>query len=169
MRNLIAVLAAAVTLGGAVVWWRQNRRAGAALVNRTVNPWLERRGLVAGSRGELALIEHVGRTSGTVRRTPIHPIRMQDGFRIIVPIGERSEWARNVLAAGHARLLLEDRLVELDEPVLEKPSDVTELSRPVAALFEWLGFRYLRFSARRARTSMAPVVTEGIGTEREAA
>ena len=67
-----------------------------------------------------------------------------DGFRIIVPIGERSEWARNVLAAGHCRLLLGDRLLELDEPVLETPADVPGLPRPVRALFEWLGFRYLR-------------------------
>jgi hypothetical protein len=67
-----------------------------------------------------------------------------DGFRIIVPVGEQSQWARNVLAAGHCRLLVGDRVFELDEPVLETPAEVPDLPRPVRALFGWLGFRYLR-------------------------
>lgn len=143
MRKLILIAAAAGAFGAAR-WWRRNRRFGADFVNRIVDPWLIRRGLVSSSRGELALIEHVGRKSGTVRRTPIHPVATADGFRIIVPIGERSEWARNVLAAGHCRLVLGDRVLELDEPVLETPAEVPGLPRPVRALFEWLGFRYLR-------------------------
>lgn len=144
MRRLIVLAAGTAGLYGAARWWRQNRRVGVQFVNRTINPWLERRGLIGGSRGEVALIEHVGRRSGIVRRTPIHPMATADGFRIIIPIGERSEWARNVLAAGHCRLVLGDRLLELDEPVLETPAEVPGLSHLVSALFEWLGFRYLR-------------------------
>jgi deazaflavin-dependent oxidoreductase (nitroreductase family) len=144
MRKLIVLVAAATGLYAALRWWRQHRRFGAEFVNRTVNPWLEQRGFVRGSRGELALIEHVGRKSGIVRRTPIHPMPTTDGFRIIVPIGERSEWLRNVVAAGHCRLVLGDRVVELDEPVVETPADVPDLPRPTRALFGWLGFRYLR-------------------------
>ena len=49
-----------------------------------------------------------------------------------------------VLAAGHCRLLLDDRVLELDAPVLEAPAEVPDLARPVRALFTWLGFRYLR-------------------------
>ena len=144
MRKLILVAGAAAGAIGAARWWRRNRRFGADFVNRIVDPWLIRRGLVGSSRGELALIEHVGRKSGTIRRTPIHPVATVDGFRIIVPIGERSQWARNVLAAGHCRLMLGDRVLELDEPVFETPAEVPGLPRPVRALFEWLGFRYLR-------------------------
>jgi deazaflavin-dependent oxidoreductase (nitroreductase family) len=144
MRKLLVLVASAVGIYGAARWWRSNRRVGADFVNRIVDPWLERRGLISGSRGELGLIEHVGRKSGSVRRTPIHPMPTADGFRIIVPIGERSQWARNVLAAGHCRLNFGDRLIELDAPVLETPAEVPDLPRPVRALFEWLGFRYLR-------------------------
>lgn len=144
MRKIMFLAAAAVGLYGAARWWRQNRRTGAKLVNRIIDPWLVRRGLISGSRGELGLIEHVGRKSGIVRRTPIHPMATAGGFRIIVPIGDRSEWARNVMAAGHCRLVLGDRLLELHEPVLETPAEVPGLPRSVRVLFEWLGFRYLR-------------------------
>ncbi|MGZ8563634.1 MAG: nitroreductase/quinone reductase family protein [Candidatus Limnocylindria bacterium] len=144
MRKLLFFIAATGGLYAAARWWRENRRVGADVVNRIIDPWLERQGVISGSGGELALIQHVGRKSGTVRRTPIHPIPTEDGFRIIVPIGEESEWARNVLAAGHCRLVLGDRLIDLDAPVLETPAEVPDLPRPVRALFEWLGFRYLR-------------------------
>ena len=144
MRKLMFLFATGAALVGAVGWWRQHRRASTRFANRIVNPWLERSGVIGSSRGELGLIEHVGRRSGIVRRTPIHPMPIVGGFRIIVPVGERSEWARNVLAAGHCRLLLGDRVVELDEPMLELPADVPDLSGARRALFGWLGFRYLR-------------------------
>ncbi|MEO8247680.1 MAG: nitroreductase/quinone reductase family protein [Chloroflexota bacterium] len=144
MRKIISLAAVAAGLFTAVRWWRQHRRVGTDYVNQTINPWLERHGLIGASRGEIGLIEHVGRKSGTVRRTPIHPMPIANGFRIIVPVGERSEWARNVLAAGHCRLVIGDRLFELDEPTLEAPADMPDLPRPVRALFGWLGFRYLR-------------------------
>jgi deazaflavin-dependent oxidoreductase (nitroreductase family) len=106
------------------------------------------------------LIEHVGRRSGIVRRTPIHPVPTDDGFRIIVPIGEESEWARNVLAAGHCRLVLGDRLVELDQPVLERPAEVPDLPGPVRGLFEWLGFRYLRLRTIEETFDVVPAIEE---------
>jgi hypothetical protein len=70
-------------------------------------------------------------------------MRTADGFRIIVPVGDRSEWARNVLAAGRCRLLLGDEVLELDEPMLETPAQVPGLPRLACGLFSWLGFRYL--------------------------
>lgn len=144
MRKLTVLAAATLGLWVAARWWRQHRRVGTDMMNRTINPWLQRRGFISGSHGELALIEHVGRKSGTIRQTPIHPMPIADGFRIIVPVGTRSEWARNVLAAGHCRLTIGDRRYELDDPVLETPAAVPDLPRPVRALFGWLGFRYLR-------------------------
>jgi hypothetical protein len=114
------------------------------------------------------MIEHIGRTSGTVRQTPIHPMATADGFRIIVPIGEQSEWARNVLAAGRCKLVLGSQSIELDEPVLETPAEVPDLPRPMRALFEWLGFRYLRLqTADGTRSdSVAPAI-EVVPIERE--
>jgi deazaflavin-dependent oxidoreductase (nitroreductase family) len=169
MRKFIVLAATVAGLYGAVLWWRQNRRVGTDLVNRVINPWLVRRNLIGGSRGELALIEHVGRKSGTVRRTPIHPMPTADGYRIIVPVGEQSEWVRNVLAAGHCRLVLGDRLVDLDEPMLETPAEVPGLPRPVRALFEWLGFRYLRLhTLGEVPAGVVPARRKRIRIEREA-
>jgi len=163
MRKLMFLAATALGLYAVARWWREHPRVGTDLMNLTINPWLEGRGVVGGSHGELGLIEHVGRTSGTVRRTPIHPMPTADGFRIIVPVGERSEWARNVLAAGHCKLVIDDRLIEVDEPVLEIPADVPDLPRPVRALFGWLGFRYLRL---RTVGETRPVVVPAIEQSR---
>ncbi len=165
MRKLIVLGATAATAYGVAQWWRQHRRTGAGVMNRIVDPWLEARGLIGQSSGELALIEHVGRTSGIVRRTPIHPVPTADGFRIIVPIGEQSEWARNVLAAGHCRLLLGDRVIDLDEPALEMPADVPGLPGPVRTLFEWLGFRYLALKRVSAVEPLAAVPVSSLASD----
>jgi deazaflavin-dependent oxidoreductase (nitroreductase family) len=144
MRKLAFLVATAAGLYGLVLWWRNHRRAGTDFMNRTVNPWLERHGLVGGKGSELGVIEHIGRKSGILRRTAIYPMPIPDGFRIIVPVGGASQWARNVLAAGRCRLLIRERTFDLDQPVLETPDEVPALPRPVRALFGWLGFRYLR-------------------------
>jgi deazaflavin-dependent oxidoreductase (nitroreductase family) len=90
------------------------------------------------------MLEHVGRRSGIRRVAMVHPVPTDDGFRIIVPLGEESEWARNVLAAGHCRLQVGDTVYELDEPALVQPGEVPE----VPAVFRWvqgeLGFRWFR-------------------------
>jgi deazaflavin-dependent oxidoreductase (nitroreductase family) len=145
MRKGLAVIAIAVTLTGAVVdWWRRHPRFGVGTVNRIVNPWLVRRGIARETHGEIALLEHVGRSTGTVRITPVHPVRTPDGFRIIVPLGGESQWARNVLAAGHCRLQVGDVVHELDEPSLAEPTRIEGVPRPLARVMAWLGFRYLR-------------------------
>ena len=151
-----AVLAAAVTAEavGTVVWWRRHPRSGSAFVNRVVDPWLVGRGIVERSGGEIALIEHVGRSTGTVRRTPVHPVPTADGFRIVVPLGAESQWARNVLAAGSCRLQVGAVVHELDEPLLVSPRRVAGIPRVVAQLMSWLGFRYLtlhQFAVRPGR------------------
>jgi deazaflavin-dependent oxidoreductase (nitroreductase family) len=169
MRKRIALLAVAVTWTGAFLeWWRRHPRSGATTVNRIVNPWLIRRGLATSSRGEIALLEHVGRSTGMVRVTPIHPVRTVDGFRIIVPLGGESQWALNVLAAGRCRVQIGDAVHELDEPRLLEPAEIAGMPKPAAAVMAWLGFRYLalhRFqespgSLETAPREAAPAPTE---------
>jgi len=151
MRRLALILG---VVGGAAIagatWWRGHRRAGSGFVNRVVDPWLIRHDVVGKSAGEIGLLEHTGRRSGTVRITPVHPVPTEIGFRIVVPLGDESQWARNVLAAGHCRLSVGDTVHELDEPVLVAPSSIDGIPRPVGRLMDWLGFRYLvlhRFAA----------------------
>jgi len=128
---------------GAAMWWRRHRRFGSAWVNRVIDPWLVRHGILDVTHGEIGLIEHVGRTSGIVRWSPVHPVPTDEGFRIVVPLGGESQWARNVLAAGSCRLQVGGVVHELDEPRLVSPLRVEALSPLSGHTMEWLGFRYL--------------------------
>jgi deazaflavin-dependent oxidoreductase (nitroreductase family) len=148
MRRSVILTAGVVSLGaavgGAVVVWRRNPRIGSAFVNSVVNPALVRRGLAGGGASELGVLEHVGRRSGTHRWTPVHPEPTADGFRIMVPLGPHSEWARNVLAAGHCRLRLHGIDYDLDEPVMIPAGDAEALPGAVRGLITALGFQYLK-------------------------
>jgi deazaflavin-dependent oxidoreductase (nitroreductase family) len=143
MKRLLGFVAGLAALGGGVLWWRRHPRAGAAWVNRVANPWLVRVGIAGRTRGEIGLLEHVGRRSRIVRVTPVHPVATAEGFRIIVPLGSQSQWARNVLAAGHCRLQVGEEIHELDEPRLISPGLVEGMPAVMGRVMDWLGFRYL--------------------------
>jgi hypothetical protein len=155
MRRSILILGGlgGLTLGFAI-WWRKHRRFGTTWVNRLIDPWLVRHRIVDRSAGEIGLIEHVGRTSGIVRVSPVHPVPTSSGFRIIVPLGLESQWARNILAAGQCRLQVGEMVYELDEPRLVEPSQVVGLPFAAREVMTSLGFRYLllhRFDDRPGR------------------
>lgn len=147
MRRIMAISGASVALAaaaaGTVVYWRRNPRVGTRFMNAIVNPGLVVRGLAGGEKSELGMIEHIGRTSGIRRLTPVHPEPTSQGFRIIVPLGEHSEWARNVLAAGHCRLQLHGQVYDLDEPAMSAASEALDLPTIVRGLMRVLGFQYL--------------------------
>jgi hypothetical protein len=144
MRGSIVVVAAAgAALAAACIAWRRDRRLGSGFVNRVVDPILLERGLSGAGRSEIGTLEHVGRTTGTRRLTPVHPVATETGFRIIVPLGERSQWARNVMVAGHCRLQIHDVVHELDEPTLLQARDVPGISPVARWLGSLLGFDYL--------------------------
>jgi hypothetical protein len=144
MRKLI-VLAGALAAAGAatLVAWRRNPRLGTRYLNEVVNPALVARGIAGAGRSEVGTLEHVGRRSGTRHLTPIHPVPTADGFRIVVPLGEQSEWAKNVIAAGHCRMQLHDVVYELDEPALLAASEVPGIAAPMAWVLDRLGVEYL--------------------------
>lgn len=96
-------------------------------VTERFNPLVSRLGLVGGQRSPWGMLEHVGRTSGTVRRTPVLPHVVGAHMLIPLPYGRGVHWVRNVLAAGHCRVQLHGHVVELDEPQVLHPSSVTEL------------------------------------------
>ena len=147
MRRIATLMAFPAVTGAALVaaavMWRRNTRIGTAFVNSIVNPALVRRGLAGYGRSEIGTLEHVGRKSGVRRLTPVHPEPTPAGFRIIVPLGMRSEWARNVVAAGHCRLLLHDQVIDLDEPAMVDAGEAQDLPWPLRRALSTLGFRYL--------------------------
>jgi len=147
MRKIVTFLAVSAVTGAALVvavgTWRRNPRIGTAFVNSVVDPALLRRGLAGSGHSEIGALEHVGRKSGVRRLTPVHPEPTPAGFRIIVPLGMRSEWARNVLAAGHCRLLLHDQVFDLDEPAMLDAGEAQDLPWPLRRVLAALGFQYL--------------------------
>ena len=64
-----------------------------------------------------AIVEHRGRSSGRIYRTPVAVARTADGFMIPIPFGDGTQWVKNVLAAGGCRLRRVGREIDLVEPV----------------------------------------------------
>ena len=115
---------------------------------------------------EIGTLEHVGRTSGIRRLTPVHPEPTPDGFRIVVPLGPSSQWARNVLAAGHCRLQLHDRVYDLDEPAMVDAGEVDHLPWAVRGVMGALGFQYLKMRTFDAHAgALEPAEADGRTSE----
>jgi deazaflavin-dependent oxidoreductase (nitroreductase family) len=68
--------------------------------------------------GKRPVLIHVGRTSGTTYQTPLDAHPVDGGYLFVLVYGGRSDWARNILAAGHARLRIDGTEVELTAPRL---------------------------------------------------
>jgi hypothetical protein len=147
MRKIVMFIAFPAVTGAALVaavgLWRRNPRIGTAFVNSVVDPALLRRGLAGSGGSQIGTLEHIGRKSGVRRLTPVHPEPTLAGFRIIVPLGMRSEWARNVIAAGHCRLLLHDQVFDLDEPGMVDAGEAQDLPWPLRRVLAAFGFQYL--------------------------
>jgi len=78
-------------------------------------------------RGVRPVLVHVGRSSGKTYRTPLDAHPVAGGYLFIPMYGPRSDWVRNVLAAGAARLLLGGKEIELESPRIVKQRDVWPL------------------------------------------
>jgi deazaflavin-dependent oxidoreductase (nitroreductase family) len=85
-------------------WWTHINK-------RVFNPLELRRGI-------RPVLTHIGRSSGTAYRTPLDAHPVDGGYVFILVYGSRSDWVRNVLAAGHARLTIDGRDLELTAPRL---------------------------------------------------
>ena len=143
-KRLLVIPGLVVALFGLVLVWRRNRRMGTRIANTLVNPFILRSALTAGAHSEIATLEHVGRVSGIARRTPIRPVPTPDGFRIVVPLADDSQWSRNVLASGHCRMEWRGIVYELDEPRFVDPKNCAELAAPVRFVTSAVGFKYMR-------------------------
>jgi hypothetical protein len=143
MRKLLALAVATVGAAVGIAALIRYTRIGAGFANDVVNPYLVRRGLSGSGPSEIGTLEHVGRRSGIRRLTPLHPVRTENGFRFVVPLGERSQWVQNVLASGHCRMQLHDVVYELDEPVLLAASELPDIAPPLAWVLDRIGAEYL--------------------------
>lgn len=70
-----------------------------------------------------AMVTHVGRTSGRIRRTPVNIFAQERGYAIALTYGRDSEWVKNVLAAGACVAETRGRQIRLVHPrVVHDPS-----------------------------------------------
>jgi len=85
----------------------------------------------AGRKGNAtSVIRHVGRRSGQTYQTPVVVARHDDSFLIALPYGERSDWLKNVLAAGSATITDDGRSYEVDRPEVIPMAEATAYFRP---------------------------------------
>ena len=67
-------------------------------------------------RGRRPVLTHVGRVTGVAHHTPLDAHLVEGGFIFVVVYGAGSDWVRNILAAGSARLAIDGTTFELTSP-----------------------------------------------------
>jgi deazaflavin-dependent oxidoreductase (nitroreductase family) len=74
--------------------------------------------LWAGWLPGMAVLEHVGRTSGKPYRTPLIVFGTADGIAVLLTYGPDRDWLKNVRAAGTAQLLRHGRRFTVGDAVV---------------------------------------------------
>lgn len=81
-------------------------------------------------RGVRPVLISVGRISGTTYRTPLDAHPLSDGYLFIPRYGPRTDWLKNVCAAGAARLAIDGEKIELEAPRMVRKQDILALLPP---------------------------------------
>lgn len=68
--------------------------------------------------GKWPVLTHVGRSSGRTYQTPLDAYPVDGGYVFVLVYGSGSDWVRNVLAAGRARLRIDGQELELTAPAV---------------------------------------------------
>lgn len=106
-------------------WWRHINK-------RVFNPYQLK-------RDNWPILRHVGRASGKTHRTPLGPMRKDNGYYFLVVYGPETDWLQNVLASGHAVLEIDGGEVQLAAPRLVSIDEayanaLVEVKRPAGIL-----------------------------------
>jgi deazaflavin-dependent oxidoreductase (nitroreductase family) len=124
----------------------------ARLNKRTFNP-------IEVRRGRRPVLIHRGRTTGRTFRTPLDAHRVDGGYVLIPMYGPQTDWLRNVLAAGEARLRVDGREVPLSDPRLVMKRDVwhrlSTATKPPAGITDESELLYLKIADEDSRLSSA--------------
>lgn len=108
-------------------------RANRDLTNRVTSQF-------AGKIPPFVLLEHRGRRSGAVYRTPLLLFRQGPYLRIVLTYGEQTDWLRNLQAVGSGTVIERGRRIAVCDPVVESGSAALgRLPWPVRLLMGLLG------------------------------
>lgn len=83
-------------------------------------------------RGAWPVLVHTGRTSGHTYRTPLDMFEVDGGYLFTINYGSRSDWPKNVVAAGEAGLELDGETIDLTDPRILPVGEAYELMAPDA-------------------------------------
>ena len=93
------------------------------------------------------VVHHRGRRSGRAYRTPVNVFPVEGGFVIALTYGSRTDWVRNVQAAGGCSVETRGELVACDRPRLYRDPErrgIRPLERRVLGLIGVEEFLELR-------------------------
>jgi len=85
-----------------------------ARFNRHVTNPIQR--IWAGFAPSFGILEHVGRKSGRVYRTPLTVFNTHEGVAILLSYGPDRDWLKNITAAGGGRLKRHGRTFAVTDP-----------------------------------------------------
>ncbi len=97
-------------------------------------------GRFAGRIPPFVLLEHRGRKSGTVYRTPLLLFHRGPYALVVLTYGEHTDWLRNLQAAGGGVVIERGRRIAVTDPVVERgPAVMRQLPWLTRCLMGWLG------------------------------
>jgi deazaflavin-dependent oxidoreductase (nitroreductase family) len=98
------------------------------------------------------VLNHRGRRSGRIYRTPLAAIRHGDGFVLPLAFGVEAGWFRNLSAAGSAQLQWRGKVYSVSDPVVvdwaEGSAALSPVQRRLAPAFGVKRFVRLRVNAK---------------------
>jgi deazaflavin-dependent oxidoreductase (nitroreductase family) len=112
------------------------RRLNRAYLNPVV-------GRIAGRLpGPLVLLRHRGRASGRMYVTPLIAQRTGVGFVIPLTYGDRTDWAKNVLAAGKAEIRQGKQVFAVSKPaIVDEKAVLPMLPPPLRLAVQLVGMK----------------------------
>ncbi len=82
-----------------------------------------------------AIVEHRGRRTGRVYRTPVAARRTAEGFVISLAFGAQVDWYRNIMAAGGGIMRWRGKAYRVGAPVRIGPVEAFAAFHPVQRVF----------------------------------
>jgi len=95
--------------------------------------------LFAGWLPGFGILKHVGRKSGKVYRTPVNVFQAPNRFIIALTYSSKSEWVKNVIAAGGCELRTRGKQYRLSAPKVVRDLTRRHFPIPVRAVLRIVG------------------------------